>query len=417
MHNATTSPTDSQKASTAGRRRAHALVLAAIFFLSILGSFLLSSCGPASSSSSEDEETPVSHEEENSSSSEKPFEETIPEGVPIIDFGDDMEYYDQAMEQIGKAIENLEPEIYVKNLARFDWSHIDVKYFWVSGISDTHYSLKTEDGYQFSEYVRFTYNCKKEDIPAMQKEIDSAAEEILSKVPASADQWETARILHDELCRRVTYDDTLKGTHIRDIYGALVEGSAVCVGYAYALDYLMEQAAGAGSCQTVESLDRTHAWNQLSFQTESGQCTLFIDPTWNDLDKQDANGNEYICHDYFCVTQKELEDIGDEHDLAYTWEQVDEPELFYHVHEGCYQTSYDEKETARIFSAQLQQGNNMLTVRFEKAEDYNRAKKWKDNQYEILNSILTEAGYFGRYLYWENDDMQIINVGLNAPEA
>ena len=201
MHNATTSPTDSQKASTAGRRHAHALVLAAIFFLSILGSFLLSSCGPASSSSSEDEETPVSHEEENSSSSEKPFEETIPEGVPIIDFGDDMEYYDQAMEQIGKAIENLEPEIYVKNLARFDWSHIDVKYFWVSGISDTHYSQKTEDGYQFSEYVRFTYNCKKEDIPAMQKEIDSAAEEILSKVPAGADQWETTRILHDDLRR------------------------------------------------------------------------------------------------------------------------------------------------------------------------------------------------------------------------
>lgn len=415
MHSATASPAAPSKASAAGRRRVHALALAAAFFLGLPGSLSLSSCSPSSLSASKGGDSSVSQKEETSFVSEKPFEETIPEGVPVIDFGEDLEYYDQAMEQVGKAIENMEPEICVKNLARFDWSHIDVKYFWVSGISDTHYSQETEDGYLFSQYVRFTYNCQKEEIPAMQKEIGTATEEILSKVPAGADQWETALALHDELCRRVTYDDTLKGTHIRDIYGALVEGSAVCVGYAYAFDYLMEQAAGADSCQTVESLDRTHSWNKLSFQTENGPCTLFIDPTWNDLDQQDANGNEYICHDYFCVTQEELEDIGDDHDLAYTWEQKNDPALFYHIHEGCCQASYDEREAARIFSAQLQEGSNMLTVRFKNAEDYKKAKKWKNNQYEILNSILTEAGYFGRYLYWENDGMQIINVGLNAP--
>ena len=146
------------------------------------------------------------------------------------------------------------------------------------------YPDELDGEYFFEGYVSFTYNCTAEEIPEMQAEIDETAEEILSKIPSGADQWEAARIIHDELCRRVTYDQSLKGEHIRDIYGALVEGSAVCVGYAYAFDYLMEKAVSDSSCGTLESDDRTHAWNLVRFQEGDDDYALFLDVTWDDTD-------------------------------------------------------------------------------------------------------------------------------------
>ena len=104
-------------------------------------------------------------------------------------------------------------------------------------------------------------------------ELDRAAAAILAKIPANADEWETAKIVHDEIGRMAAYDHSLEGRHIRDIYGVLKEGSAVCVGYAYAFDYILEQAPNGPACITRESADRAHAWNEVQFTNGDGKTT------------------------------------------------------------------------------------------------------------------------------------------------
>lgn len=163
-----------------------------------------------------------------------------------------------------EAVRNMEPSVYVKNRVRFDRPELDVSCFWVSGVVDRIHSIPPEEGqdYAFGGMVYFEYNCEMSDIPVMQKEIDRAAAAILAKIPANADEWETAKIVHDEIGRMAAYDHSLEGRHIRDIYGVLKEGSAVCVGYAYAFDYILEQAPNGPACITRESADRAHAWKE-----------------------------------------------------------------------------------------------------------------------------------------------------------
>ena len=57
-------------------------------------------------------------------------------GVRVVDFGKDLERWDEAKREILEAVRNMEPSVYVKNKVRFDWSDLDVGCFWVSGIVD-----------------------------------------------------------------------------------------------------------------------------------------------------------------------------------------------------------------------------------------------------------------------------------------
>ena len=342
-----------------------------------------------------------------------------PPGVRVVDFGKDLERWDEANQEIREAVRNMEPTVYVKNLVRFDWSNLDVGCFWVSGIVDHIGPIEPEAGqtYAFGGLVSFQYNSDMSDISSMQKEIDRVTAAILAKIPKNADEWETAEIVHDEICRLAAYDQSLQGKHIRDIYGALVKRSAVCVGYAYAFDYVLAQTPNGPACITRESADRSHAWNEIILANGEGKSYLYIDPTWNDSDMTDASGNPYIFRDYFCVSPDELEGLDDSHSIGIPGDGKDPTPFYYHVRQGCYLTAYNETETIRIFRLQYQTGSNMLTIRFQNPNDYAKAKQWTDNNCAKLNRLLSGAGYTKPYLSWWNDTLHILNIGLNPPAA
>lgn len=342
-----------------------------------------------------------------------------PPGVRVVDFGKDLERWDEAKREILEAVRNMEPSVYVKNKVRFDWSDLDVGCFWVSGIVDGIGSVQPDAGqdYMWGGLVYFEYNCEMSELADMQQKIDRAAAAILAKIPANADEWETAKIVHDEIVRMAAYDHSLQGPHIRDIYGVLEEGSAVCVGYAYAFDYILEQAPNAPACITRESADRTHAWNEVLFTNGDGKSYLYIDPTWDDPDITDANGNPYVFYDYFCVSPDELEGVDDSHTVGSSSEGEDPAPFYYHVRQGCFMTAYDEREAVRIFSRQYRSGGNMLTIRFQNPEDYERAQLWTEADCAALNRLLGDAGYNGEYYYWWNDHLRILNIGLYPPAA
>lgn len=79
--------------------------------------------------------------------------------------------------------------------------------------------------------------------------------------------------LHDWLCLHCDYGATLRGA---TAYGALVEGTAVCTGYAEALAYLAALAGLEGV--STYSADMDHAWILATLDGER----YFCDCVWDD---------------------------------------------------------------------------------------------------------------------------------------
>ena len=119
----------------------------------------------------------------------------------------------------------------------------------------------------------------------------AACNEILNSIPLWAtSEYDKALYLHDAVAARVTYKDTAND---QNAYGALVEGKAVCKGYAAAYQYLLNQKGIKASMVLGNGIDPSgipvaHAWNILWI---GGKC-VYTDVTWDDQDP-------YLFHAYF----------------------------------------------------------------------------------------------------------------------
>ena len=149
-------------------------------------------------------------------------------------------------------------------------------------------------------------------------QFDQAVDEALGLVSeTSLSDLEKALILHDYLVEQVTYnwevDIALKtgesmktveqrtGTRIYTAYGALVEGDAVCQGYALAYKLLLDKC-GIDSV-LVTSNEMGHAWNLVKLDGS----WYHVDVTWDDP-TPDLPG--YCGHDNFLRSNSGIEAEG-----------------------------------------------------------------------------------------------------------
>ena len=253
----------------------------------------------------------------------------------------------------------------------------------------------------------------------MRAQVDAAEQEILACIPAGADDWTAALTIYDELVRRVTYDPEVKaGTgegslHCRDVYGALVEHNAVCMGYAYAFDHLCGLAGVA--CNLVLSDDGTHIYTAFAERYDDGSWHwCYVDPTWGDPDMADANGVPYVDHSYFGVSEEEIERY-ESHEVRMDVFTGYDDSLGWHARMGALLSDADYGSMLNVFAQQYAGGANCLEVRFTTDEAYRQAcDSLFANDSATLNSLLQDIGYFGPYSYWSNDIARTIDIGLNA---
>ena len=338
----------------------------------------------------------------------------FPDDTGADDYGERQEAFYAALEE---ALHNKAEKICIRNslplevMRLYDLDHgiFWVKDFtpgarmWVQLDSDEE---KTD--YQFYDFEY--YDLSREEIDAMKREIDDAADRILAKIPSGADDWTTAKVIHDELCGLVTYDHTQEKAHARDLYGALVNHEAMCSGYSIAFKYLINKAGYS----STTSYSEDHAWNSVGVLSYD----RYIDTTWDDTDQFDKNGKPYIFDDYFFLKREEVTSIdshaivsGDPY-LNYVNETVP---YNYHAHEGYLADSYDIGAITEMFRRQKDAGANVLTVRFANDADYQAALAWSDGGSDI-GTLLGNIGYAGSYYFWNNDNVKVINIGLYPAE-
>lgn len=175
------------------------------------------------------------------------------------------------------------------------------EHFWIGNSYGISYNSKTILSMSPSYLMSGT------ELEKAKEAFDAAVSEMLSGITPAMSEYEREKLLHDRLAAKVTYTGA---DNAHNAYGALVEGKAVCEGYAEAYQYLL-QCAGLQSFIAIGTSENPatgkpegHAWNVVRVDGSY----YHVDLTWNDQ-------GAYRFYAYFNKTDA---DIKEDHEITET---------------------------------------------------------------------------------------------------
>lgn len=148
---------------------------------------------------------------------------------------------------------------------------------------DTKVKLYSNDEGKSLAFFEVFYLSEKKDIDREIPEFNKKAKDAINYASKSADQVGQLLALHDYLVLNCKYgggetlDMDVQGNRSEyTAYGALVNGHAVCQGYADAYLYLLRQMGWEG--KMVQSSSMSHGWNLVKIDSS----WYHVDATWDD---------------------------------------------------------------------------------------------------------------------------------------
>lgn len=188
-----------------------------------------------------------------------------------------------------------------------------------------------EDGYVVA--LEVDYELNREQAAKRQNDLEARVDEIMSGVSAGMSDYDKVKYFHDTIIKNCDYDDSRESCYTA--YGCLVEGKAVCEGYAKAMLVLCERAEigclpVVGQGYEGDSA-QPHIWNKVLIDGE----WYGFDLTWDD--PVSDMGADYIRYDYFGLDDAEMDSDheADENKYLYYPEAVSD-EADYFVKNNCY---------------------------------------------------------------------------------
>ena len=282
--------------------------------------------------------------------------------------------------------------------------------------------------------IQLTYGASAEESEVLQKQIDEAAQAYLKGITDEMSAYDVAIRLYGRLIAMVDYDsialeeqraeggvDQHSIDYLRTICGVFLRKSAVCEGYARAIQYLL-QKCGIECAEVAGHVwqDRgkaggggAHAWNILKIDGDY----YYLDVTWDDR----SNTNQTIKvkdfgFAYFCITTDELL-RSREVDLCPT----DLPECTatranYYTHNGLVLDRYDPNRIKQIAIDAAANRGGSFTVKCREKAVYAQALKnlcieGKDC-FELLKAVSKKDKriHANAYCYHKNDALRTITV-------
>lgn len=113
---------------------------------------------------------------------------------------------------------------------------------------------------------------------------------------------------HDWIINNLQYEQNITNNNVYNLYGALIEKSAVCEGYAEALKYILDEVnipcvLVSGTATNSEGKTERHEWNYIQLYGK----WYAIDSTWDDpVVKGTGYVSDSIKHRYFLVGSNEM---------------------------------------------------------------------------------------------------------------
>lgn len=164
------------------------------------------------------------------------------------------------------------------------------QHFWIDKFSYRYYTVS---GVRIIYSVIFEYHSHF-DIESAKAEFEEAADAFLAKarVNPSMSQYEIAKRLHDAVAKQIEYTAGKPNSH--NAYGALIEGEAVCEGYAELYQYALYKM-GIQSHVITGNAGGLHVWNLVRIDGKYYQT----DVTWDDQ-------GDTLYYEYFNTTSARM---------------------------------------------------------------------------------------------------------------
>lgn len=263
--------------------------------------------------------------------------------------------------------------------------------FWINDESSVSY-VDTDDG-KILKTINATDNYNVEEIEYYISElskVELAVEEYISGVD---NEYEKAILIYEYIILNCTYDSESAAIKISDgestnqttesgtIIGSLINGTAVCSGYAKAFAYLLSNQE-ITSFSVVGYADGVgHEWNMIQL----GGYFYHVDCTWGDPTVENVEA-EYILYDYFGLTTDIIELTHIEMD-GIEYPICTATEYNYYNYNGWCFDSYDYEELKLVFEEAINEKKETISFSYVDEVTYQTALTSLIN--EDLSKVVT----------------------------
>lgn len=285
-----------------------------------------------------------------------------------------------AYDQLAAGIEKTEGEISVYNgqtaitandvaLVMDAYGRDYAHHFWLGNRYGVSYDSKTV--YTVAPQYLMTGSTLKK----ARKEFEAEVDLILAGITEDMTEYEKELYLHDTLAARIIYQES---SNAHNAYGALVEGIAVCEGYAEAFQYLLHRV-GIQSFIITGDAGGPHAWNMVCIDG----TYYHVDLTWNDQ-KSD------LYHSYFNVSDDVIKKDHAINATAYALPSCTSMDAHFFAGKDTYLTEYTVESIAQLLQ------NNDLKVHVYIPDGCDTFLSW---YYSNIRQIAQKAGVYAGFGY------------------
>lgn len=225
--------------------------------------------------------------------------------------------------------------------------------------------------------IKIPYLYTAEERQIMSDELEDMVDKIMLGLNAAMGDYEKELYFHDYLIKNCTYDNYVQSDNSYNnsytAYGALIEGKAVCEGYARAMQLLLKEAGIESFLVPGTALNQygttvNHMWNAVKIQSQ----WYHLDTTWDD--PQSADANNAVWHTYFNLSDEEI--LRDHSYDVKT--DCTATSASYYKKNNLHLNSFNSSSFANILADELytakRTSSNFVELRFSNYDDFAKAK-------------------------------------------
>lgn len=208
-----------------------------------------------------------------------------------------------------------------------DFSKVYLNTYSVTEGDVTTYTVYIDKGDNQNYFIK-GFNTK-EDVEKAVTQIEQMKNMIIEAIPENSTNFEKILYVHDWIIDNVEYDETLSRDNRSNVYGALVEKTITCQGYAKTFKYILDSLSVPcvvvkGDATNSQGATEKHVWNYVQIN----QSWYAVDATWDDpIILGNGTISQEVRYANFCKGQSFLNNHFEEGTIAGSEEYFEFPEL------------------------------------------------------------------------------------------
>ena len=251
--------------------------------------------------------------------------------------------------------------------------------FWVNG-----FRYIEQQGTEPATEIRPGYCYASLDVKEREEQIRMAVKDALKDSDKDAKVFDKVRLAYDYIVNNTEYGENPNDQNMDSV---LVGKKSVCMGYAKAMKYLLDQMGVrsfivVGTAVNAQGED-THAWNII----EADGAYFHADPTWGDplFSGEEGNLDGYVNYAYLgCRDEQILKNHKE--DPAWQYPAASTLKYNYFVVNDRYYDRYDAESLKKTIQEDLKENKRYLQFMFANENAYKEAA-------QNMAAIMREAGY------------------------